>query len=528
MPHPRNDDQLDAPLTALALPEGIAADDRITQFVREAGYRRHRRAKALEARTIQECNVRATMRDGVDLRVDIFRPEGQTSPVPAIVCWSPYGKSESAFKLDEFPFRAGIARSAVSDLQSWEGLDPAYWCARGYAVVNVDIRGARNSGGVMQFWNRQQAQDGYDTIEWLAKQDWCSGKIGLAGNSWLAIAQWFIAAQRPPHLAAIAPWEGFTDFYRHSIACGGIPDPGFAADVISRLVGRNGVADPVAKIRRDELYSQGWEDFAAHIEEIDVPAYVVASWTNFLHSEETLDAFLRLPTQQKWLRLHNSFEWSDYYEPKSVADLNRFFDRYLQDKGNGWEETPRCRLTVLDPGGEAVVERPESSYPPSRFEQRKLHLHADGMLANIAPVRDAGLSYSSTDKGRLQFRHVFDKEIETCGPMALSFDFAVENATNGDLYVTIRWIKRGGKRPLVRTMPLGKVGNLITDVMAKLGSDKLGMVFYEGPSGRLRVSRRHLDNDHSTPICPVHTFDRDEMLIPGQLCGLTSRSLLQA
>ncbi|TDZ16972.1 hypothetical protein Cob_v009977 [Colletotrichum orbiculare MAFF 240422] len=60
----------------------------------------------------------------------------------------------------------------------------------------------------------QEAQDGYDTIEAVAGMEWCTGKVGLAGNSHLAFAQWFIAALRPPSLAAIAPWEGCGDLYR--------------------------------------------------------------------------------------------------------------------------------------------------------------------------------------------------------------------------------------------------------------------------------------------------------------------------
>lgn len=53
----------------------------------------------------------------------------------------------------------------------------------------------------------QEAEDGYDVIEAISKMDWCNGNVGLAGNSHLAISQYFIAAQEPPSLKAIAPWE---------------------------------------------------------------------------------------------------------------------------------------------------------------------------------------------------------------------------------------------------------------------------------------------------------------------------------
>jgi putative CocE/NonD family hydrolase len=75
----------------------------------------------------------------------------------------------------------------------------------------------------------QDGQDSYDLIEWLAVQDWCTGKVAMAGNSYLAISQWFAAAEQPPHLTAIAPWEGMSDLYRDLVMRGGMPDYAFPA-----------------------------------------------------------------------------------------------------------------------------------------------------------------------------------------------------------------------------------------------------------------------------------------------------------
>lgn len=66
---------------------------------------------------------------------------------------------------------------------------------------------------------------------------WCNGSVALVGNSWLAIAQWFIAAERPPHLKCIAPFEGASDAYRESLCRGGVPQPQFSAFVRHQLVG---------------------------------------------------------------------------------------------------------------------------------------------------------------------------------------------------------------------------------------------------------------------------------------------------
>lgn len=68
----------------------------------------------------------------------------------------------------------------------------------------------------------QDGLDGYDTIEWIAKQEWCNGSVGMAGNSHLAIVQYFVAATQPPSLKAIAPWEGCSDLFREQFVRGGM------------------------------------------------------------------------------------------------------------------------------------------------------------------------------------------------------------------------------------------------------------------------------------------------------------------
>lgn len=82
---------------------------------------------------------------------------------------------------------------------------------------------AGDSEGDIRYWGTAEGRDGYDAIEELAKLPWSNGKIGLAGNSWLAMSQYYIAAEEPPHLAAIAPLEGLADGFREESFRGGIP-----------------------------------------------------------------------------------------------------------------------------------------------------------------------------------------------------------------------------------------------------------------------------------------------------------------
>ncbi|MBP5244483.1 MAG: hypothetical protein J6Z28_07185, partial [Succinivibrio sp.] len=88
-----------------------------------------------------EKDVPVKMRDGTTIYVDIFRPN-DSKKHPAIMAWSPYGKEIGGQWLDDVPFRAGVPQGATSGLEKFEGPDPAYWVAHGYAIINPDSRGA--------------------------------------------------------------------------------------------------------------------------------------------------------------------------------------------------------------------------------------------------------------------------------------------------------------------------------------------------------------------------------------------------
>jgi putative CocE/NonD family hydrolase len=104
-------------------------------------------------------------------------------------------------------------------------------------VINIDARGAGDSEGDIRWWGSSEGRDGHDAIEELARLPWSNGKIGMAGNSWLAMSQYFVAAEQPRHLAAIAPLEGASDPYREDSFRGGIPGAVFARFIAGILPG---------------------------------------------------------------------------------------------------------------------------------------------------------------------------------------------------------------------------------------------------------------------------------------------------
>ncbi len=130
---------------------------------------------------VRDSNVAVPMRDGVVLRADVWRP-ASTGRFPTLVYRTPYGKGDAYGS-------HSTARKAV---------------VRGYAVVLQDVRGRYESAGEFAAY-QQEGRDGYDTIEWAARQPWSDGHVGTFGLSYPGAVQWLAAIESPPSLKAMAP-----------------------------------------------------------------------------------------------------------------------------------------------------------------------------------------------------------------------------------------------------------------------------------------------------------------------------------
>jgi hypothetical protein len=124
-------------------------------------------------------SVRIPLRDGIGLNATVYRPKGQQAPAPCIFTLTPYIG-------DSYHDRA------------------MYFAARGLPFLLVDVRGRGNSEGTFTPFS-QEINDGYDVVEWLAKQPYCNGKVSMWGGSYAGYDQWATAKNRPPHLATIVP-----------------------------------------------------------------------------------------------------------------------------------------------------------------------------------------------------------------------------------------------------------------------------------------------------------------------------------
>jgi uncharacterized protein len=461
-----------------------------------------------------ERDVVVPMRDGVTLRANVFRPteEGRH---PVLVALHPYGKDDIPANHrggNRAPRQYRVMPQSVpfthSALTGWEGPDPAYWVAQGYVVVNVDQRGWGRSEGVGELLSEKEGLDGHDVVEWAAIQPWSSGRVGMTGVSYLAVVQWATAAQRPPHLGAICPWEGFTDFYRDFARPGGIREDGFLLVWVTalRLQRRSPVPlrrQQKARSRRDDW----WRARARDIENIEVPALVCGSFSDHnLHSGGSFEGFRRIGSQQKWLYTHRGPKWATYYSTGALERQRRFFDHFLRGEDNGWPSEPRVRVEVREDATTVTSVYGAEEWPVPTTTWRTLHLDAD-LAGGPGPERALRSEAVPTDgsatfdarRGHSSFGFTFDQDTEISGPMSLRLHLEVSGADDVHLFVGVEK-RRDGHR-------VGFEGSYGFDA---------DLVTH----GMLRASLRRVDQDLSTPWQPAHPFTDLDPLHEGQVVAV--------
>lgn len=442
-------------------------------------------------------DVEVPLSGGRKVYVDIYRPEDQLENLPVIMMWTPYGKRHwYGGKVTPGLHQAmGVPRGTISKRACFEGADAGYWCHHGYCVINVDAPGCGFSGGDNSFMLMDQGgQDGKEVIEWIAAQDFSNGNVGMAGNSGLAMVQWMIAAAKPEHLKCIVPWEGTSDLYRESICVGGIPSPAFSELIWYDFRGENGRQPDIPQVLHEHpLYNSFWDNMAAKLENIKIPTYVCAGYSHF-HLRGSMEGFRRIKSRQKWLRMHRDFEWPDFNKPENIADLQRFFDRYLKNENNGWEMTPKVRIEVMDAYDlDFRTNRPEADFPIPRTQFTKFYCDASDMSLSLEkPEVESSVTYDS-ETGEVAFDFTATEDLELSGNFV--FHTWVSSETDdADVFVLVQ--KTGVDGEPIPTSVFG--------------------VADPGAKGQLRASMRALDPDKSLEYLPQHTFDHEEKLTPGE------------
>ena len=240
-------------------------------------------------------------------------------------------------------------------------------------------------------WSSREGRDGYDLIEWLAEQEWCSGKIGMLGNSALAMAQWRIASEQPPHLACIAPWEGTADIYRETIPWGGFPENGFWPFLVQMLVGSGDcrrLRHHVRRVSADERLLGGQdpsvrEDRGPGVRDGRVEPLPPSRRHHGLHAHQ-------LQAEMAARRTGSS---SGPISIRAWASKKRRCSSTASSRASATDSTGRrrCASTSWMPTISTTrLLRPEEDFPLPRTEYKKLYLDAANRSLSWCPV-DAGV-----------------------------------------------------------------------------------------------------------------------------------------
>lgn len=393
-------------------------------------------------------DVAVPVSDGNVLRANVFRPP-HAGRFSVVMAQGIYGKDvhfADAFKpqwdklLTLYP---DLCRNgSTGRYLRWETVDPERWVPDAYVVVQVDSRGSGKSPGYLDPYSPREIQDYYDAIEWAACQPWSNGKVGLIGISYYAIAQWLVAALRPPHLAAIVPWEGACDHYRDWSYHGGLASGfvrawwprqvlvnqhGNAASTyrdrdtgerttgpaLSEAVLAGNRAEYPADLARHTLDDAWHRSRTPDLARIEVPVLSAGNWGGpGVHLRGNIEGYMHCGSRAKWLSMHVGTHYESFYLPEYVAMQKRFLDRYLKGADNGWDEEAPVQLSIRRPDG--ASRRMENEFPLARTAPTRFYLDAsDRSLTREKPSSASEITYEAGGDGVTFTTAPFDEDVES-------------------------------------------------------------------------------------------------------------------
>ncbi|MBI4567749.1 MAG: CocE/NonD family hydrolase [Planctomycetes bacterium] len=330
-------------------------------------------------------DVRVPARDGKFLAGDVYLPP-RPGKYPSVLIQTPYNKNRLG----------AVTGEAAADKRlksNYHGL----YDREHYAYVVVDWRGFYGSREAKSATSRGRGNDGFDTVEWIAKQAWSDGKVGTWGPSALGKAQFDTAAEKPPHLVCCVPLvatmgQTYEYFY----------DGGVFREAHVKALDALGFGVGVLRLfpLPDVAVWKNLERDTYHPDLLDVPMLLITGWwDNFP------DAILRnfndfrkksgpVARENTYLLVgpwdHMSVDMGEQGEAKyeGAADVARkatlaFFDHYLRGaKNDGWEKTPVVRYYQC---GENAPWVEAAQFPGRPVKEQTWNLTADGRITREAP-----------------------------------------------------------------------------------------------------------------------------------------------
>src|SRR5262245_30359663 len=347
-----------------------------------------------------EKGAKVKMRDGVELAADLSRPVDE-GKYPAILVRTPYGRQWMA---------------------EFEG---EWWARRGYVYIAQDVRGRNDSDGE---WNPffNERKDGYDTIDWIIKQPWSDGKVGMMGGSYVGWVQWAAAAEAHPALKCIVPEVSPPDLFFNIVYDHGVPH------LYGHILWVNYVREkkssptvepskfnvekfkslPLSRIDDEVLglnlpfYDRGLEmetysafagaNFMPDMKKIKIPILHISGWWDGdgIGTKLNWARMRTLGHQEQWLIYgpwgHQSNTTSQVngvdYGPNAVIEMDtiylRWFDQWLKGKPVKWNEQPKARIFVTGANEWRAME----DWPDPRSKQMSLYLSSQGPANSSASI----------------------------------------------------------------------------------------------------------------------------------------------
>ncbi len=327
--------------------------------------------------------VMVPMRDGVNLATDVYLPDGD-GPWPCVLSRTPYNKLGNM----------GTAKRFVK---------------AGFAFVSQDCRGRFKSEGQYNPFQTDH-HDGYDTVEWIAEQDWCTGKVGMAGGSAVGITTNLAATQTPPHLVCgyvvVAPASA----RRHTVYNGGVYRKEMNDGWLASMKATEAIAETMQNPPASSFWD--WREIPDFHDRICIPICNVGGWFD-IFGQGTIDNFVGLQTcgaglaagNQKLIMgpsghgpLGGRLKFPDAGSGGFGVDHQlRWFSRWLKDEQNGIDQEPPVRYYLMgdtdDPDAPGNEWREATSWPPPSKPTSYL-LHSGNRLATTTPESAGSVTYS--------------------------------------------------------------------------------------------------------------------------------------
>ncbi|HYI44840.1 MAG TPA: CocE/NonD family hydrolase [Actinomycetota bacterium] len=452
----------------------------------------------------QEAGGQIEMSDGVALSAEVLLPE-EGKRFPVLLNMTPYGPATYF----------------------------SQYLTEGYAHVNVDIRGTGGSGGALCIFCEREQQDVYEVVEWVARQKWSNGKVGMFGGSYQGITPILGAAKQPPHLKAIVPAVTYADAYRDIVWHNGIYNLDFVAQWLTlqtalSMTGTSASTDLPARAEQrlvTESRLQPWDSafykersVNTKYDQIKVPVLHLGGWFDGF-SRGTLDNFRGVASKHNRLVMQPCTHkgcgapfdaGSEYAADASAPGLEdpvlAWMDHFLKGKDNGVEDGPP--VLYYDIGASKWLS--DKSWPPRSAELKTFFL-SGAASGSMSGAFDGSLVDKGVDDQDVEDHYVYDPTVgiaETFskwGTVAASPHYRADQ--RADSVRSLSYTTAEMKKPLSLAGPMelnfwGATTAEDTDWIVKVsdvapsGESKLVS------SGYVRASHRRWDPKRSRPGRP--------------------------